>query len=379
MPLGIPSAGGAKLLVRLDEVERAPPGVVGRLLELLLLAVEEAVRRAVELDQLVLLAGPAERLLELEVVLVRDALVGPALEGQDRRLELWHELDHPARSPVEPHGAREPVPRGGGRPRAAASEAEADSEDRAAAERAQVADAGAHVGLHLRLRQLLYERHVVPVVRPLVDTCGATEVVEGDGRVTPLGEAHRELLVEPVEAADVGQDHDAGGDFSLGQRPERGEAVAVLALEDEVVVRDSGARDARDRRLGVEVETHGAASLRKEARSLRRTECGGRRIAARGDERRDPRPARTGRGSAVDAAPGGRAARAAVTSTGAAGCRASAAETRPARAPPRALRPVTGIDTKVLRPARPWPQPSRIRALQSRAGVTKPCGTWYRP
>src|SRR4051812_28229389 len=105
-------------------------------------------------------------------------------------------------------------------------------------------------------------------------------------------------------------------------------------------------------------------------------ECGGRRIAARGDERRDPRPARTGRGSAVDAAPGGRAARAAVTSTGAAGCRASAAETRPARAPPRALRPVAGIDTKVLRPARPWPQPSRIRALQSRAGVTKPCGRY---
>src|SRR5204863_4892519 len=180
------------LRMRLDKGERALPGVVGRRLELLLLAVEEAVRRALELDQLVLLAHRAQRLLELEVVLVRDGLVSPALQGQDRRLELRHEVDHPARPAVEADGAGEPVARGRRRPRAAAAEAEADGEDRAAAatrrlgrrgisrpgaggfaddassQGAQIADAGRDVGLHLLLRQLLHERHVVPVVRPLV-------------------------------------------------------------------------------------------------------------------------------------------------------------------------------------------------------------------
>ena len=139
-----------------------------------------------------------------------DGLVGPALQGQDRRLDARHELDHAARPAVEADCAGEPVTRGRRRPRAAAAEAEADGEDRAAADRAQVAHAGADVGLHLLLRELLHERHVVPVVRPLVDPGGAAEVVEGDGRVAALGEAERELLVEAVEAPDVGEDHDAG-------------------------------------------------------------------------------------------------------------------------------------------------------------------------
>ena len=78
-------------------------------LELLLLAIEEAVRRALELDQLVLLAHRAERLLELEVVLVADGLVRPALEGQDRRLDVRDEVDHPARPAVEADDAGEAV------------------------------------------------------------------------------------------------------------------------------------------------------------------------------------------------------------------------------------------------------------------------------
>src|SRR5690348_17374353 len=44
------------------------------------------------------------------------------------------------------------------------------------------------------------------------------------------------------------QDHDAGREVSVGQRPERREPVAILALEDEVVVGDSGAVDPQDRR-----------------------------------------------------------------------------------------------------------------------------------
>jgi hypothetical protein len=216
---------------------------------LLLLAVEEAVGRAVELDQLVVFAHRAQRLLEPEVVLVGDGLVGPALQSQDRRLELRHELDHPARPAVEADRAGQPVAPRGRRPRAAAAVTEPDRENRAAAEGPQVADAGAHVGLNLFVCELLHERHVVPVVRPLVDAGRAAEVVEGDRSVAALGEAQGELLVEAVEAPHIRQDHDARRELSVRNRPEGGEPVAVLGLEHEVVVRDGGARDARDRRL----------------------------------------------------------------------------------------------------------------------------------
>src|SRR5262249_19594519 len=173
------------------------------------------------------------------------------------------------------------------------------------ARRSEVAHARADVGLHLLVRQLLHERPVVPVVGPLADPGGAAEVVERDGCVAALGEAERELLVEAVEAADVRQDHDPGRDVSVRNRPERREAVAVAALEDEVVVRDGGARDPRNRRLGVDVEAHGREPTKGGARRAAYPEGGGRRVAAGRDERRDPRPARAGGGAAVDAAAGG--------------------------------------------------------------------------
>src|SRR4029077_4298122 len=110
-------------------------------LELLLFAVEEAVGRAFVLDQLELLARPRQGQLQLDVVLVADGLVGAALEREDRRFELCHELDHPAWPAIEADGAGEPVAGRGARPRAAAAEAEADRDDRAAAELPQVADA----------------------------------------------------------------------------------------------------------------------------------------------------------------------------------------------------------------------------------------------
>src|SRR5579862_3231892 len=120
-----------------DEVERALPRGVGRGLELLLLAVEEAVRRAVELDELVVLAVLVQHPLELDVVLMRDALVGAALQREDRRGELRDEVDHPARPSVETDGAGEAMPRRRSGPGAAAAETEADGEDRGSAHRAE--------------------------------------------------------------------------------------------------------------------------------------------------------------------------------------------------------------------------------------------------
>jgi hypothetical protein len=134
-----------------------------------------------------------------------------------------------------------------------------------------MADARADVGLDALGRRLPDVLHEVPVVRALVDACGAAEVVERDRDEAALGEAEGELLVEAIEAADVREDHDPDLGGPVGHRTERREAVAVLRFEHEVVVRDGGACDARDRRLGVELEAHRARSLREEAHPLRRT------------------------------------------------------------------------------------------------------------
>src|SRR4029077_12049946 len=70
--------------VRVDERERAAPRVLGRVRELLLLAVEEAVRCAVVDDDLMLDARSGERTIERRVVVRRDALVVAGLQGEDR-------------------------------------------------------------------------------------------------------------------------------------------------------------------------------------------------------------------------------------------------------------------------------------------------------
>src|SRR5256714_12993142 len=92
-----------------DELECSPPGIVRRLLELLLLAVEEAVRRAFELDELVLDIREPQRALELEVVLVADSLVGAALQGEDRAAHLRHKRQRARRPPAEADRAVELV------------------------------------------------------------------------------------------------------------------------------------------------------------------------------------------------------------------------------------------------------------------------------
>src|SRR2546423_632725 len=68
-------------------------------------------------------------------------------------------------------------------------------------------------------------------------------------------------------AAHLRHDHDPGGDAPLRKGAERGEAVAVLAFEDEVGVGDGRAGDARDRRLRVELETHRAGAYETDRRA----------------------------------------------------------------------------------------------------------------
>ena len=94
----------------------------------------------------------------------------------------------------------------------------------------------------------------------LRDAGRAAEVVEGDGGDAALGEPECELLVEAVEAANVGEDDDACVRRARRARGEGGEAVPVGRFEDEILVRDGGAGDGRDRRRGVVLEAHACAA-----------------------------------------------------------------------------------------------------------------------
>ena len=117
-------------------------------------------------------------------------------------------------------------------------------------------DTRGDVGLDLGRLHGLHVWHVLEVVVPLLDAGGAAEVVERDRRVAPLGKAQRELLVEAVEAADVGEDDDADAARLVGQRRKGREPVAVRRLEHEILVRDGRAGDDGDRRGRVVVEAH---------------------------------------------------------------------------------------------------------------------------
>src|SRR5262249_46252831 len=69
-----------------------------------------------------------------------------------------------------------------------------------------------------------------------------------------------QLLVEAVEAADVGQDHDGRAAAGPGLGGERGEPVAVRGFEHEIVVRDRRAPDDGHRRHRIELEAHASGS-----------------------------------------------------------------------------------------------------------------------
>ena len=99
------------------------------------------------------------------------------------------------------------------------------------------------------------------------DARGAAEVVERERGVPALGEPQRELLVEAVETADVGEDDHADPRAVVGEREEPGNLGAVGRLEDEILGAHGGAAgDRRDRRDGVELEAHGSSTLHRPGR-----------------------------------------------------------------------------------------------------------------
>src|SRR5215211_4410881 len=247
----------------LDELERSAPGVVRRFRELLLLAIEEAMRRPVVRDELVFYARSVQRPLEGRDIVRGDPRVGAAHQPEDRSSQLRRALRRSgtavppdARPAVEAHGACEPLLLRRGQPRVPSAEAEADGEDRLAAARARALDCSGDVELDLCAVEALDVLHVGKVVLALADTRGSAEVVDRDGGDAAFGEPERELLVETVEPADVGQDDDAAPARLVRHRVERREAVPVRGLEHDLVVRHGRTAEYGNGRRRVEVKAH---------------------------------------------------------------------------------------------------------------------------
>ena len=122
-------------------------------------------------------------------------------------------------------------------------------------------DGSADIGLNSCGRRLLDVFHVLEVVIALCGTGRAAEVIERHSRDPTLGKTQCQLLVEPVETAHVREDHDTDLAGLVWRRREGRKAVPVVRLEDDVLMRDSGAADCRNRRDGIKLEAHACASL----------------------------------------------------------------------------------------------------------------------
>src|SRR5215211_3444372 len=209
----------------LDELERSAPGVVRRFRELLLLAIEEAMRRPVVRDELVFYARSVQRPLEGRDIVRGDPRVGAAHQPEDRSSQLRRALRRSGTA-VPPDA-------------------------RPAVEALDVLPVG-------------------EVVLALADTRGPTEVVDRDGGDAALGEPERELLVETVEPAEVGQDDDAAPARLVRRRVECREAVSVRGLEHDLVVRHGRTAEYGNGRRRVEVKAH--AERDDTARAAKRAE-----------------------------------------------------------------------------------------------------------
>ena len=169
--------------------------------------------------------------------------------------------------PVEPDDAGQPEAQGPGQERHPAAHAEADREDRGrrraiAVLGPQGRDTRPDVRGDPAPRRRADVGRVVEVLAAPGVARGPAEVVDGQGVDAALREAQGQLLVERMEAADVGQDHDAGAGRFGRSRPEGGQAVAVGGRQGQPFGVERAARDRWDGRSAVEIEAHRSRSLR---------------------------------------------------------------------------------------------------------------------
>ncbi len=264
--------------MRVDESSHTSPSVVRLSLKLRLFAVEEAVGRIRLHDDLALYTGFRQRVAEGLDDRERDALVRAAEDAQDRAVELTHGLGgsrrvvagRSARPAVEANDARQPQSQSGGQEGVAAAHAEAGHEYRGPGRRgaghpqapiAQECRGRYDVGRQAGPSRLGYVRARVERFVAIADPRGPAEVVDGDCLDAGLGEAHGQLLVVAVQAANVGQDDDR----LAGRRRRPGmeglESIAVGGGEDQRLAFDGGPGRFRYRGLAVQIEAHGSTPV----------------------------------------------------------------------------------------------------------------------
>ena len=175
-------------------------------------------------------AGRVERAIERVAHLGRNALVGAAVDGEDRAGEARRLVGRgrqagavrPGRPPIEADDAAQAEPRPRLEEAHPPAEAEAGGVEplgRAAVGRAQVLNGRGDVVHHPLCGQLHDVRLILEALATATRLGGPAEEIDGHGMDAGLGKAKGELVVVRVEPADVGQDHDAGARWRLGAGP----------------------------------------------------------------------------------------------------------------------------------------------------------------
>src|SRR5712664_2705627 len=240
--------------VLLDESQDAAPGVVAGVLPLLERAVEEAVGRSLVDVHLVRHLRLGELAVELDKRLSGARGIGAGDQQKERFLHPRDVRFNSHRTAIKADDTVGVRHERGKVPRARPAEAKADSEHRldgTAVLRSEMYDRSLHVGRNIFLRRLLDMRHEFERLAAIADACRAAEIVDGY-RVDPgLGEALRELLVEMVQAADVGHDDHAGTGRLFGACEVGAELRAICGGEDQVTLVGGGAAYGREGRAGV--------------------------------------------------------------------------------------------------------------------------------
>ena len=152
--------------------------------------------------------------------------------------------------------------RGGLHPRVAAAEAEADREQRAVRiVGPQHSGGGRDIGSDPVLRGAPHVRPEIELRVALADPGRAAEIVDRDSLNARLGEAHRQLLVEAEQPANIGQHDDRRSAGLLRPSVERSELNPVRRRQCQVLNINRSPGNRRDRRQSLVAVAHRSSSL----------------------------------------------------------------------------------------------------------------------
>ena len=267
-----------------------------------ILDVEEAVRGVRVDDEIMDDSVERESGVEGSDVFIGDAVVSPAEEAENRGGKIGGVLQRTsgtvgieAERAVIADYAAEAEACSGSEKRLAAAETKSECEDIFAFSTpggAQKTCSSENVGIDCLARDA---QDVLHVLEGFIARCcvgGAAKVIDGEGGVTLFGDVERQLFIEGMETANVGQYDDAGPGQFLRLGEERGKLGLVGRGEDLTPQMDNRFWFGKDGRRGICVVAHrlgspkvGSAIFCSEATQSAST---ARRQVRRGERTRSP-------------------------------------------------------------------------------------------